>query len=224
MTQKGSTVMRSIFKTLLLTGIAFTQFPSIGQAKDLGDSWLSKERFQIRGRALGVLPDSGGHTTINGSPEADNAYVPEVDFTYFFTENIAAELIVATSPHDLKLKNSDLGDVDLGDTMILPPTITLQYHFTPDKKFSPYIGAGLNYTLPYAEDAAGGTVTALEADGSFGYALQAGVDYWFNDHWGINLDVKKLWVDVDASVNSGTITGNVELNPWIIGTGVSYRF
>ena len=41
------------------------------------------------------------------------------------------------------------------------------------------------------------------------YALQAGADYW---------------VDVDASVNNGAIIGEVELNPWIVGAGVSYRF
>ncbi len=124
----------------------------------------------------------------------------------------------------LSLKNSNLGNLDLGDTMILPPTLTLQYHFTPDNQFSPYLGAGINYTLPYSESAAGGAVTNLKADGSFGYALQAGVDYWLDEHWGINFDIKKVWVDVDVSINNGGITGNVELDPWIVGTGVSYRF
>lgn len=216
--------MKNIFTFALLAGAAFVAMGSPVQAKDLGDSVWSKKRFQIRGRVIGVLPDDGGHTTINGSPEADSAVVPEVDFTYFLTENWAAELIVATSPHDLKLKGSDLGDVDLGDSMVLPPTLTLQYHFTPDNQFSPYLGAGVNYTLPYAEDAAGGTVTQLDADGSFGVALQAGADYWLNSNWGLNVDVKKIWVDVDASVNNGAITGEVELDPWVVGAGVSYRF
>jgi len=169
------------------------------------------------------LPDSGGSTTINGSPDADNAFVPEVDITYFFTNHIAAELIVATSPHELELHDSDLGDLDLGDTWILPPTLTLQYHFTPDENFSPYVGAGVNYVLPYAEDD-GDDTNRLKADGSFGVALQAGADYWLNEHWGVNFDVKKLWVDVDASINSGAITGEVDLDPWIVGAGVSYRF
>lgn len=180
--------------------------------------------WEFRLRGIAVLPDSGGNTTIGGSPEADSAFVPEFDISYFFTSHIAAELILATSPHDLKLKNSAIGDVDLGDTMILPPTLTVQYHFTPDKALSPYIGAGINYTLPYAEDAAGGTVTKLEADGSFGWALQAGADYWLNDNWGLNIDVKKVYLDVDASLNNGAITGNVELDPWIVGAGVAYRF
>ena len=165
----------------------------------------------------------GGHTTIGGSPDADNTIVPEFDISYFFSKNIAAELILATSPHDLTLKNSPAGDLDLGDTWILPPTLTLQYHFTPGRSFSPYVGAGVNYTLPYAEDD-GSNTTDLEADGSFGWALQAGFDYWLDDSWGLNADVKKVWVDVDASVNNGAITGEVELNPWIVGAGLSYRY
>lgn len=174
-------------------------------------------------RGIGVLPDSGGNTDIGGTPEADDAFVPEFDITYFFTPNIAAELILATSPHDVTLKNSTLGTLDLGSTWVLPPTLTMQYHFMPGQTLSPYVGAGINYTLPYSEDAAGGTVTDLEVDGSFGWALQAGADYWLNDNWGLNFDVKKIYVDVDAKVN-GTIDGNVELDPWVIGAGVAYRF
>ena len=215
--------MKKLSKLALMASVVSMAAAAPAVAKDLGDSAWSKERFQIRVRGIGVLPDGGGHTTINGKPDPDNAIVPEVDFTYFFTEHIAAELIVATSPHDLGLKNSDLGDLDLGDTMILPPTLTLQYHFSPDNKFSPYVGAGINYTLPYNEND-GRDTAKLEADGSFGYALQAGADYWLNENWGLNFDVKKVWVDVDASINSGAITGNVELDPWIVGAGISYRF
>lgn len=215
--------MKIFCKFALFAGVASLAFPSVAVAKDLGNGPWAKERFQIRLRGIGVLPDSGGHTTINGTPDANNSFVPEIDFTYFFTNHIAMELILATSPHNIDLNNSDLGDLNLGDVMILPPTLTLQYHFTPDNTLSPYVGAGINYTLPYAESS-GRDTAKLQVDGSFGYVLQVGADYWLNEHWGLNFDVKKVWVDVDASINSGAITGNVELNPWIVGTGVSYRF
>ena len=209
-------------KVALVSGVALAALATPAMAGSDVDVF-AKERWQFRLRGIGVMPDSGGHTSINGSPDANDAIVPEFDITYFFTDHVAAELILATSPHDLDLKNSDAGDLDLGKTMILPPTLTLQYHFTPDETFSPYVGAGVNYTLRYAEEDGADTNT-LEADGSFGYALQAGFDYWMNDNWGLNLDVKKVWVDVDASINSGAITGEVDLDPWIVGAGVSYRF
>lgn len=214
---------KSVFRLALIAGVALGALSSSPAFAQEGTGAFSPERWQFRLRAIGVLPDAGGHTTIGGTPDADNAVVPELDITYFFTNHIGAELILGTSPHDVSLDDSTLGDLDLGDTMILPPTLTLQYHFSRDKQFSPYIGAGVNYTLPYAEDN-GRDTTALEADGSFGYALQAGADFWLTENWGLNLDVKKIWVDVDASVNNGAITGEVELDPWVVGAGVSYRF
>jgi len=215
-------MFNKMMKVALVSGVALAVLATPAMAGSDVDVF-AKERWQFRLRGIGVMPDSGGHTSINGSPDANDAIVPEFDITYFFTDHVAAELILATSPHDLDLKNSDAGDLDLGKTMILPPTLTLQYHFTPDETFSPYVGAGVNYTLPYAEEDGADTNT-LEADGGFGYALQAGFDYWMNDNWGLNLDVKKVWVDVDASINSGAITGEVDLDPWIVGAGVSYRF
>lgn len=198
--------------------------PSFAADRDHAGTW-DKERFQLRVRGIGVLPDSGGSTTIGGKPHADNAVVPEFDISYFFTNHWAAELILATSPHDLSLRKrpANAANLDLGSTWILPPTLTVQYHFTPDQQWSPYIGAGINYTITYNDDN-GADTTALSADNSLGWALQAGTDYWLDDHWGLNFDVKKIWVDVDASVNNGAITGNVKLDPWVVGLGVSYRF
>lgn len=208
-------------KIVLLAGIAQAIFTAPAMAEDMG-IW-DKERFLVRVRAIGVLPDAGGNTSIGGTPDADNRIVPEVDFTYFFTKHIAAELILATSPHNIKAKGTTSGDLDLGDVWLLPPTLTLQYYFTPDKKFSPYIGAGLNYTFTYHERK-GNDTTKLETDNSFGPALQVGADYWLSDHWGLNLDIKKIWMEVDATISNGAVTGNVELDPWIVGAGVSYRF
>jgi len=145
--------------------------------------------------------------------------VPEVDFTYFLTENIALEAVVATAEHTVSA-----GGSDLGDTWILPPTLVLQYHFQPDKKFSPYIGAGINYSIFYGEDSADG-VSDLDIDNGFGLAVQAGADYWINDNWGLNVDVKYIDLNVDASVSNGTVqASDVDIDPIIVGVGVSYRF
>jgi len=218
---------KSFSKFVLLAGVAplilTSALSSPAAAKDLGEGWLAKERFQVRLRGIGILPEKGGSTSIGGETEAENAYVPEVDLTYFLDQNWALELIAATAKHDIKAIGTTSGDLDLGDTMLLPPTLTLQYHFTPDNALSPYVGAGINYSMTYSEDD-GADTNVLDADNGFGWALQAGADYWLDEHWGLNFDVKKLWVDVDAKINNGAITGNVELDPWIIGTGVSYRF
>jgi len=188
-------------------------------AKDLGDSYLSKERFQIRARVIGVAPDDDSSVNISGKTDVSTEVVPEVDFTYFITEHIAAELIAATAKHNIK--HSSAGD--LGDAWILPPTLTLQYHFTPDNAFSPYVGAGINYSYFYAEDA-NSAFTDLEVDGGFGTALQVGTDYWLNDHWGLNIDVKKIFLNIDGKLNNGAVRADIDLDPWVIGAGAAYRF
>lgn len=187
-------------------------------AQDYDGVW-DKDRWQVRGRVIGILADGDG--IVNGTTlqtDVDNAYVPEVDFTYFFTKNVAAELIVATAEHTVKAGANVLGDV-----WILPPTLTLQYHFQPDEKFSPYVGAGLNYSMFYGEDDAAG-FNNLDVDGGIGYAVQAGFDYWLNDNWGLNADIKYVDLDIDARVNGNLSADDVELDPVIVGIGASYRF
>jgi len=213
--------MKFTSKVLLMAGVAGIAMASLpAQAKDLGDGYFAKERFQIRLRAIGVLADGDGvveNTSLK--TKADDAYTPEIDITYFFTEHVAAELIAATSKHTVSAGGNNLGDV-----WALPPTLTLQYHFTPDSKFSPYVGAGINYTVFYGEDDAAG-FSDFDVGNGFGLAAQAGFDYWINDNWGLNLDVKYIDLDVDASVNNGALNAyDVDINPWIIGAGVSYRF
>lgn len=209
-------------KALLYSGLALgmvgVAVSTPVYAKDLGGPW-SKERFQIRVRAIDVIPDVDSSVNIGGEVDADYAITPEVDFTYFFTPHIAAELIAATSRHDVEYT----GDVDLGKAWVLPPTVMLQYHFTPDNAFSPYVGAGVNYSVFYGEDTASG-FTDLNVDNGVGYGLQAGADYWINENWGVNLDVKKLWLNVDATLNNGAIQADIDMDPWIVGAGVSYRF
>ena len=179
---------------------------------------FGKERFMIRGRIINVVPSESSSTSLNGTIDADNDTVPEIDFTYFMTDHIAAELILATSQHKMDHENPGL---DLGDVKILPPTLTLQYHFTPDAKFRPYVGAGLNYTIFYDEDPS--PQTFVEYENNIGYALQAGFDVALDDHWGINFDLKKIYLETDAKVN-GSVTADVALDPWIGGIGLSYRF
>jgi outer membrane protein len=182
--------------------------------KQKGD-WL------MRVRATNVNPDADGTTSAGGSVHIDDATVPEIDFTYFFTDNIAAELILATATHDVNVR----GVAPLGEVSLLPPILALQYHFNPRGRLSPYIGAGINYTIFYDEDPAGGAVTSVDYDNAFGWAAQIGVDYAIDNRWSINLDIKKLWLETDVSVNGGAITGkDVEINPWIISLGVGYRF
>ena len=215
------TILKGLLGAAMLVSIV--QPAMAGEGAVNGSNWLAKERFQVRVRALGVVPDeqssvSAGGTPLAGDIKVSNALVPEVDLTYFFTDHIGAELIAGTARHEM-----DFNGTNLGEAWILPPTLTVQYHFARDQAFSPYVGAGINYSLFYGESAGTG-FNDLDVDNGAGPAVQAGFVYWLNDHWGLNLDVKKIWMNVDASLNNGAIKADVDLDPWLIGAGVSYRF
>jgi outer membrane protein len=187
-----------------------------------GKAWNDKDRFMIRARAIGVVPDEDSTTSIAGTKvEADSAMTPEIDFTYFFTDHIAAELIAATSKHDVKTTGT--ANLDLGEVWALPPTITAQYHFNPLGSVRPYVGLGVGYLIWYNDGYYGPGVTSVEYDNGMIYALQVGVDVAVDENWVVNADVKKLFHNIDAKVNNA-VTADIDLDPWVFGVGVGYRF
>jgi outer membrane protein len=45
-----------------------------------------------------------------------------------------------------------------------------------------------------------------------------------NEHWLVNVDLKKLFLNTDVNINNGAIKADVDINPWIVGVGMGYRF
>lgn len=208
----------------------------IAAAQSTDSPWM------VRVRALGVLPDESGDLSVGGSALAgdvdiDEQYVPELDISYFFTDHIAAELILAVTPHDVTATNVtvpgalDNANIDLGDVWLLPPTLTLQYHFMPERAFKPYVGAGVNATFFFNEDE-GSVADGIDYDTSVGFALQAGFDYDLDGEpggWAFNADVKKIWINTDVTVDFTTALGasvdaDVDINPLVVGLGLGYKY
>ena len=180
----------------------------------------------LRARALAVKPQEDATITgaVTGSSiDIDTSVVPELDLSYFLSKNIALELIAAVTPHDVHASGTSAGNLDLGSAWLLPPTLTAQYHFNEHKGFKPYIGAGVNYTLFFDEDA-GSSINSIDYDSSFGPALQVGMDYMLNEHWMLNADLKKIWINSDVKINGGAVNADVDINPWVFGVGIGYKF
>lgn len=194
--------------------------PMAANAKEAGD-WL------IRGRIISVQPDEKATITpIGGTASIGTEITPELDFTYFFTDNLAAELILATNKHNVSAVGTAIGNIDLGSVWLLPPTLTVQYHFMTDNQVSPYVGAGLNLTLYHSVNS-GPVVVDVDYDTSIGFALQAGFDYKINERTYFNIDLKRLWLNTDVTIDAGglgIVNADVDINPYIIGVGVGFKF
>jgi len=236
-------------KTLLVLALASVFAPALAQA-EAGD-------IVVRIRATEVAPDEssklgsqtnatyGANTaaTLYGSNSAQlqvgNNTIPEIDFSYYVTKNIAAELILAIGTrHDVSVSGSGgLVAHGLGSVNLLPPTLTAQWHFMPDQTFDPYVGAGGAYALGMdrsltAQVGAAGLPIRIDRN-MFGPVLQAGIDINLKDKWLLNFDVKKVWLNTDVKLNTGgalgTLNGyqkidSLDIDPWIVSIGIGKKF
>jgi len=221
--------MRKIVFAIMALSLMTVNFVN---AQDKEEKSNEFKRWQVRLRGVGVVTpnQSAKIGIIGGDVQISDAFIPELDFTYFFTEHFAAELILGTAKHDVKAINTIAGDIDLGSAWLLPPTLTAQYHFyTSDKKiFKPYIGAGVNYTLFY--NVKSGAVADVKYDNALGYAAQVGFDLMLDDTFFINVDAKRLFLSTDVTVDATNLVpglvvpAEVDIDPWLFGIGVGMKF
>ena len=203
--------MRKHLLTLVAASVAALA-PLAASAQDTGN-WL------IRGRVLHLDPANKDSTGLGLS--VNSKVFPEVDISYFFSPNFAAELILTyPQKHDIRSNGNNIGTLKH-----LPPTLSLQYHVT-GMSFRPYVGAGINYTNFSAVKFAPAVATALGANvdrSSFGLAIQAGVDVPVGGGWLLNLDVKKVQIRTDVT-SFGNKVGEFKVDPVLVSVGIGKRF
>ena len=74
------------------------------------------------------------------------------------------------------------------------------------------------------------TVKDIKYDNALGYAAQVGFDLMLDDTFFINVDVKRLFLSTDVTVDASnlatglSIPAEVDINPWLWGFGVGMRF
>jgi outer membrane protein len=214
-------------KSLIALAVAAALVPSLAMA-EAGD-------IVVRLRATHINPDedsklghyapfvAGDHLTV------DSNTIPEIDFSYYVTKNIAAELILATgTKHTVTAHTTAYGTQDLGKVNLLPPTLLAQWHFNPDQTFDPYVGAGVSYVraMDNGLDLLNSVPIRIDRN-NWGVALQAGMDYNLENKWLLNVDVKKIWFDTTVKANLGTgytKIDQLDIDPWVISVGFGKKF
>ena len=169
-----------------------------------------------------VAPKSDNGSLAGGALEADvgDNWRPTITGEYFFRDNWGLE-VLASLPfhHDIELNG-----VKAGSTKHLPPTVSLQYHFTGSEKVKPFIGAGVNYTLFFSQDTTGPLAGAdLDLDNSFGLALHGGLDFAVGTNKFVRLDARWIDIDTDVKVNGASV-GTVNIDPMVYGAAFVWKF
>lgn len=201
-------------KTLLAVAALCALTSGAAMAQQQDGKWM------VRFRAVNI--DSVNKDTTGLDLSINDKVIPELDISYFFTPNFAAELIL-TYPQKHTLR---AGGARIGSLKHLPPTLTAQYHFTNLGAFKPYVGAGINYTRFSSvkfDPAVEAALSPSIKKNSWGPALQVGFDYALDKNWSINFDVKKVYIKTDVR-SAGTKVGTFKVNPVLVGVGLGYRF
>lgn len=236
-------------RTLLALAVAAALAPTLAMA-EAGDIVVRLRATNINpdessrlgpqaDRAYGAGTSAAVYGDANAKLEVDSNTIPELDISYYLTKNIAAELILALGTrHDVNVSGSGglMTTHDLGSVNLLPPTLSLQWHFRPDQMFDPYVGAGISYIRAMDNSLTArvpGANLPIRIDrDSWGPALQAGFDVNLKDRWLVNFDVKKIWFDTDVKLNgaaAGLPAGyrkidSLDVDPWVVSVGFGKKF
>ena len=216
--------LKRLVARLMLAGVLSVAGTAAGLAGDYNGD------FMVRAGVSVVAPDADADVFVGGVPlvganaDVSTEVIPSLTLTYFLDSSLAVELFCCFANHDVEGKGI-LSGVNLGDTWIFPPAVTLQYHFAHMHGVKPYVGAGFQYIAFFDEgnsNLAGGP--AMDIDDAFGFTLQAGIDVELGGGWYLNADVKKTWLETEANWQGTTITADVDLDPLIGTVAIGYRF
>lgn len=173
--------------------------------------------WQARIGVSKIVPTSDSGSILPGEVDIDSDTGPTVNLAYFFTPNLAIDVLGGLPfKHDIKLNGSKIGS-----TKQLPPIVSLQYHFAPEARLRPFVGVGLNYTYFFDEKLDNGA--DLELSDSWGAAFQVGLDVALDDNWTLGGDVRYAKIDTDVKVN-GVEVGSVDVDPTVYSLNLGYRF
>ncbi len=175
----------------------------------------------VRASVIGILPEDRNSTVslIGGHIDVDDTVSPAFDLSYFVTDHIAIGATTGFLRTSLSAHDTLLGTVPIGKISSVPLVVTAEYHFLPNYRFNPYIGAGVAAAWYYDANPEGPLVQTFGVDAAAGAALQIGVDYQISGPWYGNFDIKQLFLSAHARINHGEVTADTDIDPLIIGAG-----
>lgn len=195
-----------------------------------GSALAAPGDIAVRAGAAHVSPnDDSGGLSVDPTAEVglDAATSLGISLTYMATDHLGVGVLGAWPfRHDIKGAGSLAGAGKVGETKHLPPTVTLQYHFAPEATVRPFVGAGFNYTTFFSEKGVGALDgVSLSLDDSYGWALEAGVDFDVAPNWFLSGQV--FYIAIDTTVDLGDpVNGQIDLDidPWVFMLSGGRRF
>lgn len=135
--------------------------------------------------------------------------------------------------HNILLDDGAAGSGNVGETGVISPNATVQFHAPAIAGFHPWLGVGMHYSAFFEEDFRNqnarniGPGYQLELDSTTGLVTRLGVDMEVGGNWHVNGSVSQFALESTATVRDGSggqQETDVELDPLQWQVGVAYRF
>jgi len=212
-------------------------------------NWYAKRNYQgpevvLRVRGVGLLTNTSEDETVNGQPvsipkQGDwwteaSYYGVEMGGAYFLSDRFAVEGnlgYLGTTDTFVQTFTFTQGGSPVvvsteGKVRMIPVTLLAQFYPAPYGDFVPYLGAGWQHAFIMND------YENIEMDDFSGPVFQVGADYWFNEKYAFNFELRKVWMktDIDYSALVGQAIPGMEykseadLDPLLISAGLTVRF
>jgi outer membrane protein len=149
---------------------------------------------------------------------------------YLVNEWFSLELGVGYSKTDVDAEAFGLS-LDFGEFEQIPIRLTGRFHYWfANSRATLYGGGGVGYYINDFE-LSSLVISAVpsasaDVDDSFGFHVNAGVEFFFTDNMALDLDLKYVWseADFDFRDSSGVDTVEMDLNGFVVGISLKYLF
>ncbi|MCA1734514.1 MAG: outer membrane beta-barrel protein [Acidobacteria bacterium] len=167
--------------------------------------------FDVTGYYAMVDPQGDNRPGLNAVDEfeLDSSSGFGLGVNAFLTNRLSLELAAYAFESEVTVRPRLVNQFAVRDLDMMPITATLQYHFNPEGRFS------------------GSDLRAVDLEDDIGYVVNAGASFDITPRLAIVGDIKYVPVEASASAvftNAPDQTFDIEVNPVIVGLGLSYQF
>ena len=191
-----------------------------------------QSRWFVRAGAAAAFYHSGASISLGGQPvpgasvDVSDGVTMTFDIGYDVTRDISVMLTLGIPPRPSITGRGAVEALgELGEVRYGSVTLTGVYRLPRLGPVQPYAGLGAAYAIILEPH--DGSVSRLRVHNDWGFVLQAGAEVNLDRQWGIYVDVKRIWLSVDADgfvAGDVPVAARVRLDPTVVSAGLRYRF
>ncbi|WP_456267372.1 hypothetical protein M1D97_08795 [Kushneria sp. AK178] len=206
---------------MVIALMALFMLPGLSRA---ASSDVQQGDWLLRLKVAGLIPthETSRTTPLGGHLDTPSTVLPTLDVSCFLTDHWAIEVSGGTFSSDYRLRDSLLGDLEVGTIKSGSVSLVAQYHFRPETALRPWLGLGLNHAWPISIDPEEG-VPDFRAGRLTSPLLDAGLDYPLWGAWFASASMRYVMLPTQRFEGNG-FNARSRLNILIMSAGLGLHF